>query len=149
MAAEPATVVYDRNDLPRLRHWLTDAARDHIEPLVAFYHSDTTPRRMPSVKAYTAAVKRFLKLFPGQVLNIHPALLPSFPGLHAQRQALAHGGRAVRPRLPGSRVRVYDADPAYVCRAVHDHVHGSPDLLGLDRAIASAAPEVARERRRA
>jgi phosphoribosylglycinamide formyltransferase-1 len=33
----------------------------------------------------------FLKEFPGRVLNIHPALLPSFPGLHAQRQALEHG----------------------------------------------------------
>jgi phosphoribosylglycinamide formyltransferase-1 len=33
----------------------------------------------------------FLKEFPGRVLNIHPALLPSFPGLHAQRQALQYG----------------------------------------------------------
>lgn len=33
----------------------------------------------------------FLKVYGGRVLNIHPALLPSFPGLHAQRQALAHG----------------------------------------------------------
>jgi phosphoribosylglycinamide formyltransferase-1 len=33
----------------------------------------------------------FLKAFPGRVMNIHPALLPSFPGLHAQRQALEHG----------------------------------------------------------
>jgi phosphoribosylglycinamide formyltransferase-1 len=32
-----------------------------------------------------------LKEYPGRVLNIHPALLPSFPGLHAQRQALQHG----------------------------------------------------------
>jgi phosphoribosylglycinamide formyltransferase 1 len=29
--------------------------------------------------------------YEGRVLNIHPALLPSFPGLHAQRQALEHG----------------------------------------------------------
>jgi phosphoribosylglycinamide formyltransferase 1 len=29
--------------------------------------------------------------FPGRILNIHPALLPSFPGLHAQRQALQYG----------------------------------------------------------
>ena len=28
-----------------------------------------------------------------RVMNIHPALLPSFPGLHAQRQALAYGAR--------------------------------------------------------
>ncbi len=33
----------------------------------------------------------FLRSFPGRVMNIHPALLPSFPGLHAQRQALQHG----------------------------------------------------------
>jgi phosphoribosylglycinamide formyltransferase-1 len=33
----------------------------------------------------------FLAEYRGRVLNIHPALLPSFPGLHAQRQALEHG----------------------------------------------------------
>ncbi len=33
----------------------------------------------------------FVKRFPNQILNIHPSLLPAFPGLHAQRQALRHG----------------------------------------------------------
>lgn len=32
-----------------------------------------------------------LEAFPQRILNIHPSLLPSFPGLDAQRQALAHG----------------------------------------------------------
>ena len=33
----------------------------------------------------------FVSAFPNRILNIHPALLPSFPGLHAQRQAVDHG----------------------------------------------------------
>jgi len=33
----------------------------------------------------------FLDRFPGRILNIHPSLLPSFPGVHAVEDALAHG----------------------------------------------------------
>jgi phosphoribosylglycinamide formyltransferase 1 len=33
----------------------------------------------------------FVTAFPGRVLNIHPSLLPAFPGLDAQHQALVHG----------------------------------------------------------
>jgi phosphoribosylglycinamide formyltransferase-1 len=32
-----------------------------------------------------------LEAFPNRILNIHPSLLPAFPGLHAQRQAFEHG----------------------------------------------------------
>ena len=32
-----------------------------------------------------------VRVFPGKMVNIHPALLPSFTGLHAQRQAVQHG----------------------------------------------------------
>jgi phosphoribosylglycinamide formyltransferase 1 len=34
---------------------------------------------------------RFVRQFPAKILNIHPSLLPSFPGLEAQQQAFAYG----------------------------------------------------------
>jgi phosphoribosylglycinamide formyltransferase 1 len=34
---------------------------------------------------------RMLEAFPNGILNVHPSLLPAFPGVEAQRQALEHG----------------------------------------------------------
>jgi phosphoribosylglycinamide formyltransferase-1 len=45
----------------------------------------------------------FIRAFPERILNIHPALLPSFPGLHAQRQALEYG-----VRIAGCTVHIVD-----------------------------------------
>lgn len=33
----------------------------------------------------------YIRAFRGRAINIHPSLLPAFPGLHAQRQAVEHG----------------------------------------------------------
>jgi len=35
--------------------------------------------------------QEFVEQYKGRIINIHPALLPSFPGLHAQRQAIEYG----------------------------------------------------------
>jgi len=35
----------------------------------------------------------FIEAFPERIMNIHPALLPAFPGLHVQRKALEYGAR--------------------------------------------------------
>jgi phosphoribosylglycinamide formyltransferase-1 len=35
----------------------------------------------------------FIKAFSNRIMNIHPALLPAFPGLHVQKKALEHGVR--------------------------------------------------------
>ncbi len=38
--------------------------------------------------------REFIAAYRGRILNIHPSLLPAFPGLDAQRQALEHGVRS-------------------------------------------------------
>jgi phosphoribosylglycinamide formyltransferase-1 len=35
----------------------------------------------------------FIRAFPMRIMNIHPAVLPSFPGLHVQKKALEHGAK--------------------------------------------------------
>ncbi len=37
------------------------------------------------------ATRTFVERFPDRIVNIHPALLPAFPGMHAQQQALEAG----------------------------------------------------------
>jgi phosphoribosylglycinamide formyltransferase 1 len=63
---------------------------------------------------------RFVEAFPEAILNIHPSLLPSFPGLHAQRQALAHG-----VKVSGATVHLVttelDAGPIVLQGAVTVH----------------------------
>jgi phosphoribosylglycinamide formyltransferase-1 len=47
----------------------------------------------------------FVHVFDGRILNVHPSLLPAFPGLHPHRQALEHG-----VRITGATVHFVEAD---------------------------------------
>ena len=47
----------------------------------------------------------FVQQFPNRILNIHPSLLPSFPGLDAQKQAFDYG-----VKVSGCTVHFVDAD---------------------------------------
>ncbi|MEC7786275.1 MAG: phosphoribosylglycinamide formyltransferase [Nitrospinota bacterium] len=37
--------------------------------------------------------KKFIQAFPKKIINIHPSLLPAFPGLNVQKKALEHGAK--------------------------------------------------------
>jgi phosphoribosylglycinamide formyltransferase-1 len=58
-----------------------------------------------------------VRAFRGRILNVHPSLLPAFPGLHAQRQALEHG-----VKVTGATVHLVDEEldhgPILLQRAV-------------------------------
>jgi len=43
--------------------------------------------------------RTFLDAFPGAILNVHPSLLPAFPGVDAQRQAWKHGVKVAGPTV--------------------------------------------------
>jgi phosphoribosylglycinamide formyltransferase 1 len=69
-------------DFPDRAAWdaaVTDAVADYEPDLVV------------SAGFMKLAGKAFLENFGGRYLNTHPALLPSFPGMHGARDALAHG----------------------------------------------------------
>jgi phosphoribosylglycinamide formyltransferase 1 len=59
----------------------------------------------------------FVRAFENRILNIHPSLLPAFPGLDAQRQALEHG-----VKITGCTVHIVDEEldhgPIVLQRAV-------------------------------
>jgi phosphoribosylglycinamide formyltransferase 1 len=70
----------------------------------------------------------FVDAFPNAILNIHPSLLPAFPGVDAQRQALEHG-----VRVSGATVHfvtaALDAGPIILQAAVPVHPTDTVDTL--------------------
>lgn len=79
----------------------------------------------------------FLKAFPNRVLNIHPSLLPAFPGMHAIRQALdagvkvsgctvhfVDGGTDTGPIIAQTAVPVLESDDeASLAERIHREEH--------------------------
>ena len=66
------------------------AREDHDREIVAALRGVAVD--LVCLAGYMRVLSReFLAAYPGRILNIHPSLLPAFPGLDAQRQALAAG----------------------------------------------------------
>jgi phosphoribosylglycinamide formyltransferase-1 len=70
----------------------------------------------------------FVAAFPNRILNIHPSLLPAFPGLEAQRQAIEHGAK-----ISGCTVHFVDenldAGPIVMQSAVAIDDRDTPETL--------------------
>jgi len=102
--AEVAVVISDKPGVVGL-----DRARERqIETVVIERHGRTREEHDREIVAALNARKidlvclagymrvlssEFIESYRGRILNIHPSLLPSFPGLNAQQQALTHGAR--------------------------------------------------------
>lgn len=103
LSADVRVVLSNRPDAPGLAH----AAQMGI-PTAVLSHRDFPDRESFDAALADALESRgvqvvalagfmrvltptFLRRFPHRVVNIHPALLPAFPGMHAQRQALDYG----------------------------------------------------------
>ena len=103
--ARVAVVVSDRKDALALERARTAGVRAvHLDPRaypdrVAFDHAvacvlDEHSVEMVCLAGYMRVLSgEFVRRYRGRILNVHPALLPAFPGLHAQRQALEHGAK--------------------------------------------------------
>jgi phosphoribosylglycinamide formyltransferase 1 len=115
-AAEFVALVSDKEDAPALGI----ARANDIEAI------HLSPKNFPNREAYEAEIlkrlepfkvegiclagymrlvgTKLLEAFPYRILNIHPALLPSFPGGHAHRDTLAYG-----VKISGCTVHFVDA----------------------------------------
>lgn len=70
----------------------------------------------------------FVEAFPNRILNVHPSLLPAFPGLESQRQAWEHG-----VKMSGATVHLVtpelDAGPIVLQSAVPVREDDTPETL--------------------
>jgi phosphoribosylglycinamide formyltransferase 1 len=101
--ARVAVVVSDRKDAAALERARVAGVRTvHLDPRaypdrVAFDDAvsrvlDEHAVELVCLAGYMRLLSgEFVRRYRGRIFNVHPALLPAFPGLHAQRQALEHG----------------------------------------------------------
>ena len=130
--ARIAVVISNRADAAGL-----ERARNHRSPTVCIDHRDFATRSdfdravVAELRAHDVGLvclAGFMRLlgapmldaFPKAILNIHPSLLPAFPGVDAQRQALEHGVKVsgvtvhlVTPELDGGPIIVQRPVPVH------------------------------------
>ncbi len=138
--AEIVVVISDRADAPGLEH----AKRAGIEALCIDHraassrdeHDRSVARDLKDRDVGLVCLAGYMRLigaplleaFPDAILNIHPSLLPAFPGVDAPRQALDHG-----VKVAGVTVHLVTAEldngPIVVQRTVPVMQGDSPETL--------------------
>jgi phosphoribosylglycinamide formyltransferase-1 len=98
--AEIVTVISNRHEVPGLQHAAAAGIPHHIiaEPDRAAF-AQAADRILRDGQVELVALAGFMRILDSgfvaawtdRMINIHPSLLPAFPGLHPQRQALAAG----------------------------------------------------------
>jgi phosphoribosylglycinamide formyltransferase-1 len=101
--AEVAIVISNRADAPGLQwaanHGLETTLCPHREFSDREAHDSAVVEKLRAAGVNWVCLAGYMRLlsevfvneYPNRILNIHPALLPSFPGLHGQRQAWEYG----------------------------------------------------------
>ena len=138
--AEVGVVISNRVDAPGItwatEHGLETAVLSHRDFADREAHDRAVVDRLQEAGAdwvCLAGYMRFLSVvfvdaYPNRILNIHPALLPSFPGLHGQRQAWEYG-----VKVSGCTVHLVDLEldhgPIVIQRSVPVFSDDDEDLL--------------------
>ena len=100
--AQIAVVISDQTDAPGLARAAEMGLTTHIIEKKGRPRADHDAEIVTALRAHGVELiclagymrllsPAFIAAYRGRILNIHPSLLPAFPGLHAQRQALEYG----------------------------------------------------------
>jgi len=138
--AEVGVVISNRVDAPGItwatEHGLETAVLSHRDFADREAHDRAVVDRLQEAGADWVCLAGYMRLlsvvfvdaYPNRILNIHPALLPSFPGLHGQRQAWEYG-----VKVSGCTVHLVDLEldhgPIVIQRSVPVFSDDDEDLL--------------------
>ncbi len=137
--AEVAVVVSDNPEAFALERARRAGVQAEAVPLDGTTREDHDRRMVEVLRRHgvdTVALAGYMRLvsptllqaFPGRVLNIHPALLPSFPGVHIHGQVIEHG-----VKFSGCTVHFVDEDmdtgPIVIQAVVPVRDDDTPDTL--------------------